>query len=311
VTLDPRDWNELRREAHELVDRAIDQLRRSDQGRVWTPLPEEERRDLAADLPRQPLGLGKVAHRIARLMPYGVGNTHPRFFGWVHGAGNPGGLLAAIAEAAMNVNLGGREHGARHVERQVIDWCRTIIGFPPESDGLLVSGTSIATIIALKVARDSRLGYANRKLGNGSTELIAYTSTEAHACIIRSFDMLGLGSDALRRIPVDEDFRMNLVALRDQVATDRKNGLMPFCAIATAGTVGIGAIDDLSSTARICNEENLWFHVDGAIGVPVLLSRELSPRLAGIELADSIAFDFHKGLHVNYDAWCIFVRNGV
>lgn len=157
-TLDPSDWEAFGASAHQLLDRAIERLRNARGGRVWTPLPAPLTEGLRAGLPVDGIDHDALVDRLAELLPYGVGNTHPRFFGWVHGAGNPGGILAEIAAAAMNANLGGRDHGAMHVERQVLDWCRAMMGFPETAGGLIVSGTSMATIIALKAARDLRLG---------------------------------------------------------------------------------------------------------------------------------------------------------
>src|SRR5262249_22640424 len=122
----------------------------------------------------------------------------------------------------------------------------------------------------------------------------AYTSSAAHGCISRAVDIAGLGSDALRKIDVDADHRIDVAALRAQIAIDREIGFKPFMVVASAGTVDIGAIDDLAALAALCREEKIWFHVDGAFGALAMLSPEIAPRLAGIELADSIALDFHK-----------------
>ena len=123
-------------------------------------------------------------------------------------------------------------------------------------------------------------------------------------------EILGLGGDHLRRIPTDERFRIDLRALRDRIADDRSGGFEPFCVIGTAGTVNTGAMDDLDALATFCTAEKIWFHVDGAFGALCVLSEELQPLVSGIERADSIAFDFHKWLHVPYDAGCILVRDG-
>jgi len=168
----------------------------------------------------------------------------------------------------------------------------------------------MATIIALKVARDQRLGFKNRKAGVSQPGLVGYTSAQAHACVGRAFDLLGLGSEELRTIPCDSSFRMDLSILREVIREDREKGLTPFVVIGTAGSVNVGAIDDLEELADIAAQENLWFHVDGAFGATAILSKEISPRLKGLERADSLAFDFHKWLHVNYDAGCVLVRSG-
>src|SRR5262249_20986675 len=146
--------------------------------------------------------------------------------------------------------------------------------------------------------------------GPDGAVLTAYTSQAAHGCISRAMDIAGLGSGALRQIGVDQNHRIDVAALRRQIATDREIGLNPFLVVGSAGTVDIGAIDDLAALAALCREEKLWFHVDGAFGALGILSPVIAPRLAGIESADSIALDFHKWGQVPYDAGFLLVREG-
>jgi aromatic-L-amino-acid/L-tryptophan decarboxylase len=308
VGLDPSDWTAFRKRLYAMVDVAVDKMEGARDGRVWTPFPEQVKQAFGLDetgLPPE-----EVDAALRALLPYGVGNTHPRFFGWVHGSGTPSNLVADIAAAAMNANTGGRNHGAIEVERQLVDWCKRLFAFPDDASGLIVSGTSMATIIALKVARDAHLDFQSRAEGLGAHQLVGYTSSEAHACIARAFDLLGLGTAALRKIPVTPDHQLDLAVLRDTIAADRDLGLEPFLIAGTCGSVNAGTIDDLDALADISVTEDLWFHVDGAFGALGMLSERLRPRLVGLERADSIAFDFHKWLHVNYDAGCILVRSG-
>lgn len=309
VTLDPKDWAALRASAHNMLDRALDRLENAREGAVWTPLPDDLKHELTAAVPRNGLSHDQLVEKLSGLLPYGVGNTHPRFFGWVHGSGNAGGVLAEIAAAAMNANLGGRDHGAIYVERQVVAWCREIMQFPADASGLICSGTSTATIVAVKAARDRRLGFTNRKTGKDSKELVGYASDQAHSCVARAFDLLGLGSDSLRKVSCGEDFAMDLGALQSMIAADRAVGKVPFVVIGTAGAVNVGAIDDLDAVATVAAEQELWFHVDGAFGANGMLSEAVRPKLKGLERADSLAFDFHKWLHVNYDAGCVLMRD--
>lgn len=306
-SLDPDDWPAFRAEAHAMLDAALDKMQTASDGPVWQPLPETMKAGFALPLPRHG---SHPRETLTALLPYGVGNTHPRFFGWVHGAGTPAGLIADIAASAMNANLGGRDHGAMYVEKQVVQWVRQMFDFPDTASGLIVSGTSIATIIALKTARDARLDFTPRKTGLGAAQLVGYTSAQAHGCIARAFDILGLGMDALRLIPVNAAYEMDTSALNAAIAADRAAGLTPFFVAGTAGTVNTGAIDDLATLADIAARENLWFHVDGAFGATAILSETLKPRLNGITRAHSIAFDFHKWLHVNYDAGFVLIRDG-
>ncbi|MEM6557407.1 MAG: pyridoxal-dependent decarboxylase, partial [Pseudomonadota bacterium] len=308
--LDPVDWQDFETQTQRVLNAAIDKLRLARDGRVWTAPPEDLKAELTAPLPKTGLRLDAVADRLERLLPYGVGNTHPRFFGWVHGAGSPGNLLAEIVGAAMNANCGGRDHIAIYVERQVIDWCKSLFGFPPPSSGLLVTGTSMATIIAAKTARDSAFDFASRAEGVGDSKLVGYVSEQAHSCLARAFDMIGLGTGALRIVPVTKTYEIDIEALSNQVARDRADGFQPFFLAGTVGTVNTGAIDDLAALADLAAQEGLWFHVDGAFGACAMTHPDLAPRLAGIERADSLAFDFHKWMHVNYDAGCVLIRDG-
>ena len=308
-SLDPDDWDAFRTRAHAMLDHAIDRMEHAREGRVWTPVPDALKARLEEPLPPGGAAGEFVDEAIRSLMPHGPGNTHPRFFGWVHGSGTPSGMIAEIAAAAMNVNAGGRDQVALYVERQLLQWARTLFGFPQTASGLTVSGTSMATIIALKTARDRALAFRSRTSGIAGAPLVAYTSSEAHACIARAFDMLGLGSDALRRIPADEDFRLPVPALEAAIARDRAEGVLPFAVIGTAGTVNTGAIDPLDGLADTARRHGLWFHVDAAFGASGALSPVLAPKLTGLARADSLAFDFHKWMHVNYDAGYVLIRD--
>ncbi|MDO6592086.1 cytochrome D ubiquinol oxidase subunit I [Loktanella sp. D2R18] len=304
-SLDPDNWDNFRARAHQMLESAIDQMAHAGEGRVWTEPPDDLK-----TLPPIPVqgDAAQTDTQMKALLPYGVGNTHPRFFGWVHGSGTPSNIIADMVAGAMNANLGGRDHGAIYIEKQVVSWCKAMFGFPETASGLVVSGTSIATLIALKSARDRMNNFATRASGV-QPGLVGYTSTQTHSCVARTFDMLGLGSDALRKIPVNDAFEMDTVALQAAIDADRAAGLTPFAIIGTAGAVNVGAIDDLDTLADIAATENLWFHVDGAFGATAILSDKIKPRLTGLTRADSIAFDFHKWLHVNYDAGFILIRD--
>jgi glutamate/tyrosine decarboxylase-like PLP-dependent enzyme len=170
----------------------------------------------------------------------------------------------------------------------------------------------MANLMAVLVARTAALGQAVRQRGvaDDGAALTAYTSTAAHGCITKAMDIAGFGSDALRNIEVDRFHRIDVAALRARIASDRAAGLKPFLVVGSAGTVDIGAIDDLVALGALCREEGIWFHVDGAYGALGILSPEIAPRLAGIAAADSIALDFHKWGQVPYDAGFLMVRDG-
>lgn len=309
--LDPEDWQGLRELGHRMLDDMIDLLAGVREQPVWQPMPPDKR----AELRGQPLPTGpgdpaqSYADFQALVQPYIGGNIHPRFLGWVHGAGNPVGMLADLLAGGLNANLGGRDHAPIEVERQVIRWSAQMLGFPDHASGVLVTGTSLANFIAVLVARNKALGADGRREGVAGRSLVAYTSTEAHNCVSRAMDMAGLGTDALRLIACDDEHRMRLDLLAQAVAQDRAAGRQPFLVVGSAGTVDTGAIDDLPGLARFCAEQRLWFHADAAFGALAVLSPAQRPLLDGLDKADSVAFDFHKWAQVPYDAGCILVRD--
>ncbi|MDD1532967.1 MULTISPECIES: pyridoxal phosphate-dependent decarboxylase family protein [unclassified Bradyrhizobium] len=313
TSLDPQDWSAFRALAHRMLDETIDGIANIRTRPVWQPIPDDVRAAFKADVPREASDLAEVYREFAdHVAPYAAGNIHPGFMGWVHGGGTAVGMLADMLAAGLNANLGGRDHMPIEVERQIVDWMRRLFAFPDGASGIFVTGTSMANLMAVLVARTAALGALARQhgIGNDGALLTAYTSQAAHGCVSRAMDIAGLGTDALRKVGVDADHRIDIAALRAQIAADREVGFKPFLVVASAGTVDVGAIDDLKAVAELCREEGIWFHVDGAFGALAIFSPELAPLLAGIELADSIALDFHKWGQVPYDAGFLLVRDG-
>jgi glutamate/tyrosine decarboxylase-like PLP-dependent enzyme len=311
--LDPADWKRFRETAHRALDDAVDYLESVRDRAVWQPVPAEIQAELQTPMPQDGRPLQEIYDEFTRaILPYATGNIHPRFWGWVHGTGTPTGALADMLAAVMNSNVGGRDHGAVYVERQIIAWFRDLFGWPQTASGLLVIGTSAANLAAVLVARTSALGHDVRERGvnQHAAPLVGYASAATHACVRKAFENAGLGSANLRVLPIDRSHRADTRLLREAISRDRAAGLRPFLLVGNAGTVDVGAIDPLDELAGIARDEQLWFHVDGAFGAAAYLSEALRPKLRGIERADSIAFDFHKWLHVPYDAGCVLVRDG-
>lgn len=310
--LDPEDWQQFRAQGHRMLDDMVDYLQGIRQRPVWQPIPDQARAAFRSDMPQQGKALEDVhQHFMQHILPYTVGNTHPGFFGWVHGGGTPVGMLAEMLAAGLNANCGGRDHIPIEVERQIVRWMADLFEFPPYASGLFVTGSSMANMIALLVARFRALGREVRSHGiPPKRQLVAYASAGAHGCIAQAMDLAGLGSANLRKIPVNAKFQMDTMALETAITADRQAGLQPFFVAATAGTVDVGAVDEMPLISAIAERNGLWFHVDGAYGALAVLSPELKPRLDGIELADSIACDFHKWGQVPYDAGFILVRDG-
>lgn len=309
--LDPQDWEQFRDSAHKLLDSCIDRMAAAHE-HPWQPVPADT--IATYRLGREPAshGFDDLVEILRRdILPFNTGNTHPRFFGWVHGTGLAVGLMAEMAAATMNSNCGGRDHAAVYIERAVIEWCRDVFGFPATTSGVLVTGTSQATVIALAAARQKALGAESRRNGvRGAPPLTAYAVVGTHNATTKALELLGLGSSCLRTIPRDADGSMDMGALKCAVEQDRQAGAKPFCVIGTAGSVDLGLYDHLDEIAAFCTEQHIWFHVDGAFGAWSRIAEEPWASLAkGLEQADSLAFDFHKWMYVQYDCGVVLIRD--
>ncbi len=307
--LDPQDWTAFRASAHRLLDLCVDRLEAA-QAHPWQPVPEDIRDAYYLENDSGGLDVEALVERIeTQVLPYGTGNTHPRFFGWVHGTGLAEGLLSEMAAATLNSNCGGRDHGMIYMERAVIDWSRRQMGFPDTASGILLSGTSQATVVALAAARQRKLGAGLRAAGQHGSRLTLYAGTDAHNALRKAVELLGLGHDNLRPIPEGPD-GPDLDRFRDTIARDRAEGALPFAVVGTAGSVDFGHFDNLHALAAVARDEDLWFHVDGAFGAWIRLAdapwRDLG---SGIELADSLACDFHKWMYVPYDCGLCLIRD--
>lgn len=316
LTLDPADdesWEALRALGHRMLDDIFDHLRGLREKPVWQPLPDDVTASLKQPVPFVAQGAEAVYQEfLEAILPYSNGNLHPRFFGWVQGTGTPLAMLADMLAAGMNAHLAGFNQAPSLVEHQVLAWLAELMGMPAESSGILLSGGSMACIIGIAVARHVKAGFDVREVGLQSGEtprLRFYASTEVHGWAQKGVELLGIGNQSLRRIPVDGDYRINLESLRAAIREDRRAGHRPVCVIGSAGTVNTGAIDDLSALADLCAEEELWFHVDGAFGALARLSPALRSRVAGIERADSLAFDLHKWMCLPFEVACLLVRD--
>lgn len=236
---------------------------------------------------------------------------HPRFMAYISGAGTVPGAPADLLAAGLNMNAGGwrLSPSATEIELALVRWFAEQFALPASAGGLIVSGGAMANFVALKVARDRKASWDVRNLGvSAGLPLRLYASQEVHVVTDRAADMLGMGMDAVRKIPVDEGYRIRTDLLREAIAEDREAGFHPMAVVASAGTVATGAIDPLEEMADICAEEGLWFHIDGAYGGPAVLADDLRPQFMGIERADSIAFDPHKWLYTPHSGGCVLVR---
>lgn len=311
-TLDPQDWEAMRRLGHRMVDDMLDYLQTLRERPVWQPVPEAVKTKLAGSVPKVPQPPEEIYQEFQEnILPYNMGNVHPRFWGWVMGNGTPLGVLADMLAAAANPNMGGGDHAGNYVEAEVLNWCKEMMGFPSEASGLLVTGGSMANLVGLTVARNKMAGYDLRQEGlqTDRPKMIVYASTETHSSVQKAVELLGLGNDSLRKIPVNSEYQIDISALKAAILADRKAGRLPFCLVGNAGTVNTGAVDDLETLAEISSQEGLWFHVDGAFGALARLSPSLVMRVAGLERADSLAFDLHKWMYMPFEVGCVLIRN--
>ena len=310
MNLDPDDWSDVRDQGHGLIDLMLHHLETLRDQPLWRAPPDQLRQAFREPLPCAATPLPQLAERFAEtILPYASGNAHPGFMGWVQGGGTVAGMLGEMLAAGLNANLGGRDHMALEVEQQVLHWTRQMFGFPPSASGLFVTGASQANFMAVLIARLRALGPGVRTTGLAGAPLIAYASRAVHGCLPRAMDMAGLGAGQLRLIPTDAEGRIRLDVLAAAIAQDRAAGLTPFLLVGAAGTVDIGAIDDLAALADLAAAEDLHFHVDGALGALGVLAPQVAPRLAGLERACSIAFDWHKWGQTPYDAGFLLVRD--
>src|SRR5512138_519047 len=311
-SLDPANWDAMRALGHRMLDDVIAHLETIGERPVW------QRPDAAArEAYRQPMPkTGSDPEHIyadyqRHILPYLIGNAHPRFWGWVTGTGTPLGMLADMLASGTNAHAAFGDQSATHLERQVIGWFTSLVGMPATAGGVLVSSGSTANLTGLTTARDVMVPelLQDGPPSTGGVPCVVYASDEVHNSVDKALGIIGLGRRSLRRIETDDDYRIVPAALERAIADDRAAGRRPICIIGTAGTVNTGAIDDLEALAEIARRERLWLHVDGAFGASLCVSRELRHLIAGIEHADSIAFDFHKWFYVPYDVGCVLVRD--
>jgi glutamate/tyrosine decarboxylase-like PLP-dependent enzyme len=312
ISLDPESWDEMRQLGHRMIDDMFLNLQTVRDRPVWKPIPENVRSFFKQSIPLEPEHAEQVYQDfLTYVLPHPLGNIHPRFWGWVIGTGTPFGMLAEMLSAAVNPNVGGFDQVPALVEAQVVDWCKSMLGYPAEANGLLVSGGSMANLVGLTVARDDKAGFDVLKDGlrQSQQRMTVYGSVETHSSILKAVRVLGLGSDSLRKVPVKDDYTIDVQALKAMIASDKAKGDNPFCIVGNAGTVNTGAIDDLTSLADIAQAGNLWFHVDGSFGAFAALSPRLRQHVRGMERADSLTFCLHKWMYVQYEASCILIRN--
>ena len=310
------DWDSARMRS--LADRAVQLYAEFLDGLDDMPISRyapaaEVRAAVVRPVPEQGMSDDElIAHLRDVLIEWGVQCGHPRFLAYVTGSGTVPGAVVDMLASGVNMNVGGWQlsPSASEIEQNLVRWFAARFGMGDEAAGLLVSGGAMANMVGLKAARDHMAGWNTRRDGMAAgPPLVIYATDETHVVTDRAADALGLGTAAVRRLPVDDRLLIVAGALREQIRADRAAGLRPMAVVATAGTTSTGTIDPLAEVAEICAQEQVWMHVDAAYGGPAVLADDLRPLLAGIERADSIAFDPHKWLYIAQSAGCVLVRD--
>lgn len=310
-TLDPEDWDMMRELGHRMLDDMMNRLQTiRDHKFSWAS--EQEIKNILAPLTSEGEGEQKV-YEIFRdnIMNDSLIHIKPIFWGAVAGTGSPYGMLTSLLTGGVNFGFEQEPSLSGFTHRQVINWIKEMLDYPSQAGGVLVGGGSEANFTGLAVARNAKAkqNMKNKGVYGQSEKMMVYCSEETHHCTERSVELLGLGNEALRWIPTDENCVINISALNKTITEDRANGLHPFCIIGNAGTVNSGAFDDFKTLRNIADKEDLWLHVDGAFGAWVKLSETHRHLAEGIELADSLAVDLHKWMNMPYGIGCTLVKD--
>ena len=264
-------------------------------------------------LPENGVAIEEILRRFREeIEPNAMGVPSPKYFGQFNPTPLPIGVWADALSSLLNQNAGAWRNGptSAMIEARVIRWLCDLLEYGPQSFGTLASGGSEANLLALKCARDRIKNVKTSGVRAASSDLVVYASEQCHYSIDKSVDLLGLGRESLRKIPTDERFHIRTDVLREQIAHDRAEGLLPCCIVGVAGTTSTGVIDPLEDLASLAREVKCWFHIDAAYGGPLAFSPEHKEKLRGIALADSITFDPHKWMFVPFSCGATLVRDG-
>jgi len=307
---------EFRSAGHQLVDELADFLGELPDMKVTGSPTVGDLRAMLGSGPAPAEGtdanelLREVTDRMRR---FSLFNGHPRFLGYVTSSAAPIGALGDFLAAGMNQNVGAWQLSplASEIEAQTIRWIAGFVGYPADCGGLMVSGGNMANFVGFLAGRKSGSPWDIRKEGfqDRRERTCVYCSEAAHTWIQKAADLFGLGTDAIRWIPCDEEERMQVGKLEEQVVADRKKGIIPLLVVATAGSVGTGSVDPISSIADLCEQQGLWLHVDGAYGAMAAALPEADEDLKALGRADSLALDPHKWLYSPLEAGCALVRD--
>src|SRR5215212_6411226 len=296
----------MRAIGYRTVDLVVDQLTDPDIPAMRRGSGEDLRRRLMAPASDEPRPwdelLDQLEHDVLGPMSR---LAHPGYFAFIPASSTFAGALGDLIAAALDIDVGSwmSAAGPSQLELVVLDWFKSWIGYPPEAEGILVSGGSAANITALACARESLVGA-------GSDRAVAYVADQTHSSVARAARLIGFRPDQLRVLPTDEAHRLRMDALAGAVEADTQAGLQPLIVAANAGATNTGAVDPLHALADFCHEHGMWLHVDAAYGGFASLSERGRRDLAGIEQAHSVTLDPHKWLYQPIECGSVLVREG-
>lgn len=243
----------------------------------------------------------------ADVLDASLAQSRPRYLAYIGSSGLEIGALADLLAHSYDVNLAMDARGATLLEAQAIGWLAEFLGYPATS-GSFTSGGTISNITALATAREAALP-GSRSTGMGGRRVALYCSADAHYSITRAAEILGIGRDHVRDVPIDDRRRMRADALAQMIDEDRAGGITPIAVVATAGTTLTGAVDPIAEIADECGSRRVWLHVDGAYGLPAAAAPSSAHRFAGLARVDSISVDAHKWMFVPKACSALLVRN--
>ncbi len=276
--------------------------------------PGEIVEELDQTPPEQPVPLDQMLEEIDRVIVPGVAHwSHPQFMSYFGCTTTNPGILAEMITGALNVNtMTWRTAPAgTELETLVLDWLRQWLGLSDEFKGVVYDTASISTMHALATAREEAAP-DTRKLGLSGRDLPRfriYTSEQAHSSVEKAAIAIGVGEENVQRVPVDQEFRMEVSALREMVRRDLVAKFLPLAVVATVGTTSTASIDPVAEIATVCREHKMWLHLDGAYGAGLALLPEFKSITDGWEQADSIVINPHKMLFVQFDFSALYVRD--
>jgi aromatic-L-amino-acid/L-tryptophan decarboxylase len=258
------------------------------------PLDERLRALLEAALPQEPVSVHEALEDAARALDESIAQPRPRYFAFIGSSGLEIGALGDLLASTYDMNLAVDARAATMLEQQAVGWVGEFVGYPA-TNGAFTSGGTISNMTALAAARERALP-GSRAAGLGGLQAAVYASAEVHYSITRAVELLGIGSDRLRDVPIDDEHRLRPDLLAETIDRDVADGVTPVAVVVTAGTTLTGAIDPIAPIAEICEARGIWMHVDGAYGLPA--ASVVPDRFAGVERADSVSVDAHKWLYV-------------